>query len=400
MTRAAGLSRARLARMTAYMREVVDRGEVAGVVTLLARRDGVHVDVAGVRDLATAAPMTRDTIFRVASMSKPVTAVAAMILVEEARLRLDDPVDPWLPELADREVLRAIDGPVHDTVPAARPITLRDLLTFRAGIGLLMQPDDTYPIQRAIAAAGLAPSGDPPPYAPDDYMARLGELPLIHQPGEQWMYHTGSDILGVLISRVTGTSLGEFMRARIFTPLGMHDTGFHVPAADIDRLATCYRREHAALAVQDPARGGRWSQPPAFESGGGGLTSTADDFLAFGRMLLQRGRHGDDRVLARPSVELMTQDHLTPQQKARSPFSPGFWDSHGWGFGMTVGTRRDILGPGPGSYGWVGGFETCWFNDPHEDLTVIILTQRQMSGPDGDHISRDLLTLAYQAIDD
>lgn len=401
MTKSTGFSTARLARLPVMLQAAVDRGEVAGVVTLLARRDGVHVEAVGLRDLASAAPMTRDTIFRIASMSKPITAVAAMILIEETRLRLDDPVDRWLPELADRKVLRALAGPVDDTVPAKRAISVRDLLSFRAGLGAIMAPAGTYPIQQAIAAAGVDPSGaEDVEVPPDVYMARLGELPLLHQPGEQWSYHAGADILGVLIARVAGASLGEFLHTRVFAPLGMTDTAFYVPAAGLARLATCYQTEAGRLTVYDEARGGRWSRPPPFESGGGGLVSTADDLLAFARMMLQRGRHGGERLLARPTVELMTSDQLTPEQKARSPFSPGFWDSNGWGLGMAVTTARAGLGLSPGSYGWIGGFETAWFNDPQEDLTAIVLLQRVMSGPDSHRLVRDVLTLAYAAIDD
>src|SRR5439155_21781503 len=199
--RSGAFSRERLGRMAEVMRGYVDRGEVAGVVTLLCRHDDVHVEAIGKQDLAAATPMRRDTIFRIASMTKPITAAAAMILVEEAKLRLDDPVDRWLPELADRRVLRGIDSSLDDTVPAKRPITLRDLLTFRLGLGPVMAFPDVYPIQKAMAEAGLAPGPKPLSLSPDAFMARVGSLPLMHQPGEQWMYHTGSDILGVLISR-------------------------------------------------------------------------------------------------------------------------------------------------------------------------------------------------------
>jgi CubicO group peptidase (beta-lactamase class C family) len=233
-------------------------------------------------------------------------------------------------------------------------------------------------------------------------MARLAGLPLLHQPGEQWMYHTGSDILGVLVARAAGMSLGDFLAERIFAPLGMTDTAFSVPAAKLDRLATCYRTdaETQRLAVYDDARNGRWTRPPAFPSGGGGLVSTADDFLAFGRMMLRLGSHGAHRILARPTVDLMTTDHLTAAQKAASPFFPGFWDKTGWGFGLSVTTGRDALAPSPGSYGWMGGFGTSWWTDPHEDMVAILLIQRLMTGPNDVVISADFATLAYQAIDD
>ena len=400
--RSGGFSKTRLGRMVDVMRGHVERGEMAGAVTLLCRHDEVHVEAIGARDLATAAPMQRDTIFRIASMTKPITAAAAVILVEEAKLRLDEPVERWLPELADRRVLRGIESPLDDTVPANRPITLRDLLTFRLGFGAVMVFPDVYPIQKAMAEAGLAPGPKPLAFPPDEFMARVGRLPLMHQPGEQWMYHTGSDILGVMIARAAGMSLGDFLEERIFAPLGMKDTGFCVPEAKLDRLATCYQSDAATgrLAVFDEARGGLWSRPPVFESGGGGLVSTADDYLAFGRMLLRYGRHGADRILSRPAVELMTTDQLTPEQKAASPFVPGFWDTRGWGLGVSVITRRAGVGMSPGSFGWDGGFSTSGYSDPHEDMVGILLVQRMMTGPSGFDFHKDFWTLAYQAIAD
>jgi CubicO group peptidase (beta-lactamase class C family) len=230
----------------------------------------------------------------------------------------------------------------------------------------------------------------------------VGGLPLMHQPGEKWMYHTGSDILGVLIARAAGTSLGDVLQERIFAPLGMRDTEFSVPEAKLDRLATCYRIDAGTgrLVVYDEARGGRWARPPGFQSGGGGLVSTADDFLAFGRMMLSLGRHGADRILARPTVELMTTDHLTQAQKAASFFYPGFWDNRGWGFGVSVTTRRDGVSASPGSFGWDGGFGTSWCTDPHEDMVAILLIQRLMTSPTSGDINSDFWTLAYQALDD
>jgi CubicO group peptidase (beta-lactamase class C family) len=402
MAQSDGFSPTSLARLSGAMRGHVERGEAAGVVALLARRDEVHAVVLGVQDLNAGAPMRRDTIFRIASMTKPVTAAAAMMLVEEGKLRLDDPVDGLLPELADRRVLRSIDSPLDDTVPANRSITLRDLLTFRLGFGAVMAPPGQYPIQAAVEEAGLAPGPNPLPFGPDEFLKRLGGLPLMHQPGERWMYHTGSDVLGVLVERAAGMAFGDFLAERIFAPLGMKDTGFSVPEGKLDRLATCYRTdaETGRLFAFDRARGGLWSRPPAFQSGGGGLVSTADEFLAFGRMMLRGGRHGTDRILTRPSIELMTTDHLTPAQKAASPFFPGFWDTNGWGFGVAVSTARDGLGPEPGSYGWIGGFTTAWRNAPTEDVVAILLTQRLMSGPALPAVIADFLTHAYQAIDD
>jgi CubicO group peptidase (beta-lactamase class C family) len=395
-----GFSRMRLGRLHDVMAGYLERGEVAGMVALLGRRDEVHVEAIGVQDLASGTAIARDTIFRIASMTKPIAAAAAMILVEEAKLRLDAPVDRLLPELADRKVLRSIDSALDDTVPANRPITLRDLLTFRLGIGAVMAPPGLYPIQKAMDEAALAPGPNVSSLTPDGWIARLASLPLLHQPGEKWMYHTGSDVLGVLIARAAGMSLGDFLQERIFAPLGMKDTAFSVQAAELDRLATCYRTDSSGLAVYDSAQGGRWSSPPAFPSAGGGLVSTVDDFHAFGRMMLQLGRHGATRILARPTVELMTMDHLTPAQKAASPFFPGFWDRTGWGFGLSVTTHRDGLAPSPGSYGWMGGFGTSWWTDPREEMVGLLLIQRLMTGPNDVTINADFATLAYQAIDD
>jgi CubicO group peptidase (beta-lactamase class C family) len=397
-----GLSKTRLARMHDVMSDHVARGQVPGLVTLISRRGETHVDAFGMKTIGGREPMRRDTIFRIASMSKPVTAAGAMILVEEAKLRLDDPVDRWLPELADRKVLRSIDSALDDTVPAKRPITLRDLLTFRLGLGAVMVFPSKYPIQKAMEEAGVALGPMLASVSPDELMKRFGSLPLIHQPGEKWLYHTGSDILGVLIARVSGQTLGTFLQERIFAPLGMKDTGFSVPQAKLDRLATCYRTAGGSggLAVFDEARGGRFASPPVFESGGSGLVSTVDDYLAFGRMMLNKGKHGNERILSRLSVELMTTDHITPEQKAASPFFPGFWDNRGWGFGLSIITRRDDLAGVPGRFGWDGGYGTSGYMDPKEDMVAILMTQRLWDSPAAPPVFLDFWTQAYQAIDD
>ena len=399
MTNAA-LSPARLRRMHDAMAGHVARGQLPGLVTLVSRRGEVHADAIGSMSLG-GPPMRRDTIFRIASVTKPFTAAAAMMLVEEAKLRLDDPVDRVLPELANRKVLKRIDGPLDDTVHANRAITLRDLLTFRLGYGAVMVFPSRYPIQKAMEEKGIAPSANLPTVSNDELMKRYGSLPLAHQPGEKWMYNSGSDILGVLIARATGKALGAFMRERIFEPLGMKDTGFSVPAAKIDRLATFYQADMASgqLKVFDEAKGGLFSRPPAFESGAGGLVSTADDLLAFGRMMLAKGKVGKDRLLSRLSVELMTTDHITPEQKAASPFFPNFWDNRGWGFGVSVVTRRDNFADVPGRFGWDGGFGTSWYVDPKEEMIGILLTQR-LWDPSFLAAHADFWTLAYQAIDD
>jgi CubicO group peptidase (beta-lactamase class C family) len=396
---AAAFSRTRLARMHDVMARHVEHGGVPGIVTLVSRRGEVHVDAIGALAVDGGAPMRRDTIVRIASVSKPIVAAAAMILVEECRLRLDDPVDDWLPELKDRKVLRNLDGALDDTVPATRPISLRDLLTFRAGYGLVMAPPGRYPIQKAVADAGLATGPISPSVPPDEVMRRFGSLPLLQQPGERWLYHSASDILGVLVARAAGTSLGNFLRARLLEPLGMKDTGFSVPAGKLDRFATCYQRdgESGGLRVFDEARGGRFTSPPPFESGGGGLVSTADDLLAFGEMMLNKGNHGRERILVRPTVELMTTNQLTPQQRAESGI---ILEGRGWGFGLAVDTDRDTIAATPGRFGWDGGYGTSWRVDPKEEMIGILLTQRLWDSPRGPAVAHDFWTLAYQAIDD
>src|SRR5436305_5691732 len=273
----AGLSKARLGRMHDIMAGYVEGGEVPGLVTLVSRRGEAYVDAIGTRAIADPTPMRRDTIFRISSMTKPITAVATMILVEECKVRLDEPVDRWLPELAERKVLGRLDAPLDDTVPANRPITVRDLLTFRMGFGQMMALPDAYPILKAASEQqiGMGPPSPATTPAPDEWLRRLGALPLMHQPGEQWMYNTGSDVLGVLIARASGQPLETFLRERLFEPLGMKDTGFSVPAASLDRLTTSYWTDPTSgkLTVYDEAKGGQWSREPAFPSGAGGLVA-------------------------------------------------------------------------------------------------------------------------------
>jgi CubicO group peptidase (beta-lactamase class C family) len=396
---AGGLSKMRLGRMHEVMARHVEDGAMPGLVTLVCRHGEVHVDVIG-RSAFGGVPMQRDSIFRITSMTKPVTAVAAMILVEQCKLRLDDAVDDLLPELANRRVLRSIESEIDDVVAAKRAITLRDLLTFRLGLGMIPIFPDRYPIQKAIAEAGFAPGPAFPSFPPDELMRRYGTLPLICQPGQRWLYNSGAEILGVLIARAVGKTLGEFLQERIFAPLGMTDTGFHVPPAKLDRFATSYARDYASNALKvfdDPVRG-KFSQPPVFENGSAGLVSTADDFNAFAQMMLNGGRLGSERILSRPSVELMTTDQLASDHKLGSELF--FGDNRGWGFGLSVFTRRDNLCTAPGRFGWDGGYGTSWYSDPKEQLTGVLLTQRMMDSPQPPAVMSDFWTLAYQSIDD
>ncbi len=395
-----GFPRTRLARLRAALQRHVDDGAVPGLVALVYRRGQEHVEALGSMAYGREVPMRPDAIFRLASTTKPITAAAAMILVEECRLRLDDPVERWLPELKDRRVLRTIESPLDDTVPAKRPITLRDLLTFRSGYGEVAFLSPTCPLQQALVEARLPLSQWPFAGSADELMARLGGLPLASQPGERWLYHMSAEILGVLIARVAGQSLGTFLQDRIFEPLGMVDTGFHVPAAKLDRLPVCYGTDMvtARMAVLDQARGGWASRPPVFESGAGGLVSTAGDLLAFGRMMLGEGA-GGARILSRPAIELMTMDHIPAEQKAISPFFEGFWATCGWGLGMGVVTTRRDLAEGPGRFGWDGAFGTSWHVDPKEGLVGVLMVQRRPDQLALPPVTRDFWTAAYQLIE-
>ncbi|MFG3437726.1 serine hydrolase domain-containing protein [Nonomuraea sp. NPDC047897] len=397
-----------LRRLREVLTRHVDSGKIPGVVALVSRGGRTHVEAIGTMRHDGGAPMRRDTIFRMASTSKPVTIAAAMVLLDECRLRLDDPVDTLLPELADRQVLKRIDSPLDDTVPARRPITVRDVLASTFGLGMDMTALGT-PILNAIFERGLTPNLPVEVPEQDEWMRRLGELPLMHQPGEHWQYQISSDLVGVLVSRVTGQSFEEFLRERIFEPLGMRDTGFHVPADQIDRLPDAYAPDPASgeFLVWDQAKGGRWSEAPAFQGGGGGLVSTADDYHAYFRMLLNGGTHAGKRILSRPAVELMTTNRLSPEQNAARTalavnnvhISFGQGQQGGWGYGMAVRTYRGDYAP-IGQFGWDGGAGTSAYADPVNQLTGLLLTQVGYSVPNPAHLMNDFWTTLYQAIDD
>ena len=373
----AGGSQHRWAGVHDVMAGYVERGTLPGLVMLIAQGEDVHVDAIGTLTMDGTDPMQRDTIFRIASMTKPITAAATMLLVEEGTISLDEPVERLLPELADPRVLKRLDGPVADTVAAVRPITVRDLLTFVLGSGLLFDP--SLPIAKAAAEQGFIvgmPQPQVPP-PPDEWIQRFASLPLMFQPGERWLYNAGTDILGVLIARAAKQPFDTFLQDRIFAPLGMQDTGFFVPADKLDRFATSYapNPETGALEVVDGVAESQWGRPPAFPSGSAGLVSTVDDYLAFARMLLNQGRHGDTALLSAEAIAQMTTDQLTPEQKATPDVGFDVLAGRGWGFGLAVVTAPDALSAVPGRYGWDGGLGTSWLNDPHLGLVAMVLTQ-------------------------
>lgn len=379
----------------------VGPGKVPGLVALVGRSGQTRAVALGSKSY-DGGDVSRDTIFRISSMTKPVTAAATMLLVDQGKVKPDDPIDDFLPELSKRRVLRRVDGPTDDTVTARRPITVRDLLTFTMGMGMILAPPGAFPIQRAMDALELG-QGIPAPQVPpgsDEWIRRLGTLPLLHQPGEKWMYNTGADVLGVLVKRVSGQSFDSFLRDQMLVPLGMRDSGFSVPSSKIDRFVDSYWTNPATGKVElyDSANSGQWSRPPEFPSGAAGLVSTADDFFAFARMLAQGGMHRGKRILSEDSVELMTSDQLTRRQKAASGFVPGFFELFGWGFCMSVVTGRDDI-KSVGTYGWDGGLGTSWFNDPVHDLTAVLMTQRAQESPVPPQVYRDFWRAAYVAFE-
>lgn len=364
--------------------------KVPGLVALVARGDQVHVEALGSLSIG-GPPVRRDSLFRISSTTKPVTGAATLALVREGLFGLDERVDGLLPELANPRVLRRMDGPLDKTVPATRAITVRDLLTFTFGFGMVMEmftAPQPWPVVAAATQLHLSTIGPPNPAEqpdPDTWINALGSLPLLAQPGERWLYNTGASVLGVLLARAAGQHFTDVLRTRIFEPLGMRDTAFW--ATDTGRLATAYVPSADGLQVWDPPDG-QWSRPPAFGDGAAGLVSTADDLLEFARMLLR----GGEPVLSADAVTEMTRDQLTPEQKARD--GRGFLDGRSWGFCQSVVTD----GPYAGAFGWDGGLGSSWLVDPTRDLTVIVLTQRMFESAQAPQVHVDLQAAAYAAL--
>jgi CubicO group peptidase (beta-lactamase class C family) len=377
-----------MARFRQKVDDHVGDDRVPGLVALVACGDEVQVEARGALTIG-GPPVRRDSLFRIASMTKPVTGIATLALAEEGKFALDEPVERWLPELADPRVLRRMDGPLDDTVRAERVITPRQLLTFTFGFGMaaeMFAAPQPWPIVEAASDLRLSTLGPPNPAEqsdPDTWMESLGSLPLLAQPGERWLYNTGASVLGVLLSRAAGRPLAEVFRSRIFEPLGMRNTAFW--AADQSRLATAYAATPGGLQVWDRPDG-QWSRPPAFADGAAGLVSTADDLLALARMLLRGGAP----VLPAEAVAEMTRDQLTPEQKSGAAV---FLNGRSWAYCQSVVTE----GPRAGAFGWDGGLGTSWLVDPRRDLTVVVLTQRLFDRATPPEVHRDLQAAAYAA---
>ncbi|TDU02638.1 CubicO group peptidase (beta-lactamase class C family) [Streptomyces sp. 846.5] len=368
----------------------VGKGPVPGAVGLVARGDRIEVAAVGSVDVEGSAPMARDSIFRIASITKPIVAAAVMALVDDGRIGLQDPIAAWLPELASPSVVRTPGSPLDDVVPAARPITVEDLLSSRAGYGF--PADFGLPAVARLFSELIQASAQPQLVpAPDEWLAKLAAIPLLHQPGEAWLYNTCSDLQGVLVTRVTGRPLPEFLAERLFEPLGMADTGFEVPAAELDRFTSSYRPDESGAPELVDVPDGQWSSPPAFPSGAGGLVSTVDDWYAFARMLLAEGTVAGRQLLSAQSVRRMTTDHLTRSQREASAL---FLEGQGWGYGGSVDVQPVGVGPVdpwvvPGRYGWVGGTGTTAHITPASGAVALLFTQLAMVSPTPPEIMRD-----------
>jgi CubicO group peptidase (beta-lactamase class C family) len=385
-----GLSATGLDRLADVAASHVGPTRVPGLVALVASGDDVHVESLG--SLSVDGPQVqRNSLFRIASTTKSLTGAVTMALVDDGLLALDEPVTRLLPELASRRVLRRMDGPLDDTVPAEREITVRGLLTFTFGFGMhvgMFEAATPWPIVAAATEAQLATMGPPDPKippAPDRWIERLGSLPLLAQPGERWLYNTGAQVLGVLCQRAAGASaFGEVLRNRILQPLGMTETGFFT--TDTSRLATAYVNTTDGLSVWDPPDGD-WSRPPAFDDGAAGLVSTVDDLFAFARMLLREGAG----VLSPESVAQMTRDQLIPAQREGQE---AFLGDRSWALCQSV----VVSGDRAGAFGWDGGLGTSFLVDPVRDLVVIVLTQRVWDTARPSAVHTDLQAAAYESL--
>jgi len=377
-----GFSREELAKIGPAMQSVIDQGLLSGVVTLLWRNGEVaQVTTNGLANRETKAPMARDTIFRIASMTKPVTSVAALMLMEEGKLGLGDPIAKWLPEFANMQVLKDPQGPVEDTYPSPRDITVEDLMTHRSGLayGFTSMGPIAYAHQKAL---GDVLNSDT---HPDAWMKALGSLPLTYPPGERFHYSHATDVLGFLVGRIEGKPFREVLFERIFDPLGMVDTDFWIPPEKQARAAVVYKLKAANDLEPVPFRS--YTAPPAFTGGGGGLASTADDYLKFARMLLNKGELDGVRLLKPETVELMIANRLTDEQRAIPFMGIPFWAGQGFGLGLSVITdveKQAWMGQGTnGAFSWPGAFGTWWRADPAENMIMIYLIQNSMElGPE------------------
>ena len=393
-----GLSTARLARITQWMRSWVDSGRLPGLLVAVVRDDRVAwFETCGYRDVDTKRAVEPDTIYRIYSMTKPITTVAALMLYEEGRFQLDDPVATFIPAFSDTEVFASGDADSFATVPLARPITVHDLMVHTSGLTYGFQHehavDALYRNRRIEFNANVGPLAD--------LVEATAAQPLVFQPGTRWNYSVSTDVLGRLVEIWSGVPLDIFLADRIFGPLGMGDTGFHVQDGQGARLASNYvQADTGGLSLAEPAHESRFLEPAVTLSGGGGLVSTASDYLRFMRMLRAHGTLEGTRILGRKSVALMTMNHLPGDlvDMGRPRFAEMPFAGIGFGLGVSVvldPAKARILGS-PGEYAWGGMASTAFWIDPAEDLLVLLLTQLMPSSTYP--IRRELRVLTYQAL--
>ncbi len=396
-----GFSTQRLQRLGPWMDNWVDSGRLPGAMTAVLRRDRVvYSELRGLADVESGRSLTADSIFRIYSMSKPITTLAAMMLYEEGHFQLDDPLSRFLPSFADMRVYTGGAPNGYQSEPARRQITPRDLMVHTAGLtyGFLEEtPVDALYRAQSIALPGATESLE-------SLVERLAELPLLFHPGERWNYSVASDVLGCLVQVISGMPFEDFLKTRIFEPLGMTDTGFFVPADKLPRFCANYIRGHEGeLVIADSASAdSRFAKPPAAPSGGGGLVSTLADYIQFARLFAGRGECDGVRLLGRKTVELMTMNHLSGD--LASVGTHGYCETTYQGFGFGLGfsvlldpAKAQIIGS-PGEFAWGGMASTCFWIDPLEDLIVVFLTQLMPS--DAYPLRRELRTLVYQALVD
>ncbi len=395
-----GFSPERLNRVSEFAKRYVDDGKLAGLITLVARNGKIaHLETFGWKDRDSKAAMTPDSIFRIYSMSKPITTVAAMILYEEGRFRLNDPIEKFLPEFKGLTVLTMTDSGETKRVPTSRPVTIRQLMNHTAGFTYGVFGDSA--VDRMVVESGAWSET-----SLAGFTQKIGKLPLVFQPGTHWRYSVAVDILGRLVEVVSGKPFDQFLQDRLFKPLDMTDTGFFVPAGKINRFASCYSLQmengkpkiqdgKAVLTLQDQADKSRFAKPPAFLSGGGGMVSTTRDYLRFLQMLLNGGELDGVRILSRKTVELMTCDHL-----ARDVVSP--LDAGGFGFGLGFAVLKNVPATGVsgsiGEYNWSGMANTLFWVDPKEKLIAILMTQ--LIPYDAYPLRDEFKSAIYQAIVD
>ena len=398
-----GLSSDRLARIDRFLlKNYIESGRLSGTLTLVARRGEVaHCSALGEMDSERGKPMRDDTIFRIYSMSKPVTSVALMMLYEEGRFQLSDPVSRFIPSWKDLEVWVSGSYPNFKTKHTEREMTIRDLLSHQSG--LTYGATDRTPVEAAVKDRLIDTRGAD---TLADWAKKMTDIPLLFSPGTQWNYSISTDFCGYLVEVISGQRFDKFLQERIFKPLGMVDTAFHVPDSKIERFAACYAPiKDDQRGLQDDPETSAYRKPPTFFSGGGGLVSTVSDYYRFCSMLLNRGELDGVRLLSRKTVELMTQNHLRGGKTLADLAQPGQFSEvafSGMGFGLGFSVLMDTsvaqIAGSPGHYAWGGAASTAFWIDPVEEVIVIFMTQLLPSSTYP--VRRELQVLVNAAIED